>query len=319
VRKNQAVLLMGPTATGKTELALRLASNYPIEIISVDSALIYTDMNIGTAKPTANELASVPHYLINIISPLETYSVAQFILASTKLIHEITQRGKLAVLVGGSMMYYNGLINGISPLPEADRIIRSTLEAKGQQLGWEALHRELAIIDPIAANKIKPQDKQRIMRALEVYLLTGKPITQLQQEPMLSVADNIKFLPLAIVPQKREILHQRIEARFEKMLQNGFIAEVEQLQHQYPELTAEHTSMRCVGYSQVWQYLANQLNKAELIDKGKAATRQLAKRQITWLRSMPVINLNQNDNLNSAALYDQLALHLDKWLSYNDS
>ncbi|MFN7095346.1 MAG: tRNA (adenosine(37)-N6)-dimethylallyltransferase MiaA, partial [Burkholderiales bacterium] len=290
MRKNQAVLLMGPTATGKTELALRLASNYPIEIISVDSALIYTDMNIGTAKPTANELASVPHYLINIISPLETYSVAQFILASTKLIHEISQRGKLAVLVGGSMMYYNGLIKGISPLPEADRTIRNTLEAKGQQLGWEALHRELAIIDPIAANKIKPQDKQRIMRALEVYLLTGKPITQLQQEPTLSVAENIKFLPLAILPHQREILHQRIEARFEKMLQNGFIAEVEELQQQYPELTAEHTSMRCVGYSQVWQYLANQLNKAELIDKGKAATRQLAKRQITWLRCMSVIN-----------------------------
>ena len=296
---------MGPTATGKTELALRLATHFPIEIISVDSALIYRDMNIGSAKPSDLELSQVPHHLINILSPLETYSVAGFIKDSNKLITDVQARGRVPVLVGGTMMYYNGLLNGISKLPEADPEIRNNLFLRGSSEGWDKLHQELHDIDSSAAARIMSNDRQRIIRALEVYYLTGIPISKLQQDNRIKPASDIKFLPLAIVPSKREVLHARINQRFDKMLHSGFIEEVLQLQQRYPELTCEHASMRSVGYYQVWQYLSGGITYSELLESGKAATRQLAKRQITWLRSMDIINLD-NGELELNQLFNKL-------------
>ncbi|MBP9741912.1 MAG: tRNA (adenosine(37)-N6)-dimethylallyltransferase MiaA [Burkholderiales bacterium] len=310
-----AILLMGPTATGKTQLALQLSTFYPIEIISVDSALIYKDMNIGTAKPTVQELEQVPHHLINIISPLESYSVANFITQSSALIKAISKRGKLPVLVGGTMMYYNALLNGISKLPEADDNIRQQLHARGLELGWEDLYDELKSIDNIAALKIMPNDQQRIIRALEVFYLTGRPISQLQQENKTIPTTDVNFLKLAILPSTREILHQRINQRFINMLNNGFIEEVKYLQQKYPQLTIAHSAMRCVGYYQVWKYLSGELSYAQLIDAGMAATRQLAKRQITWLKNMAVINLDDKQNLDLDSMFIQL-LKLIKLLRF---
>lgn len=301
----KAILLMGPTATGKTNLALKLAEDFPIEIISVDSALIYTGLDIGTAKPTAAEQSKVKHHLIDIITPVESYSVAQFIDQSVELIHAINQRGKIPVLVGGTMMYYNGLINGISKLPESNPEIRLQIEIKAANSSWQDMHLLLSEIDPIAAEKIKPNDKQRISRALEVYYQTKKPISILQSESLIKKSSGIDFLPLAIVPNDRAILHKRIAERFNQMLDNGFIEEVKNLQRSFPTLSSNSSSMRSVGYSQVWQYLDGNIDKAELINTGVAATRQLAKRQITWLRSMEVINLDIN-NLNFDDLYANL-------------
>jgi tRNA dimethylallyltransferase len=307
----QAILLMGPTATGKTDLALKLAEELPIEIISVDSALIYQGMDIGTAKPSKEEQNKVRHHLIDIITPLEAYSVAQFIDDSVCLIHEVNARGKIPLLVGGTMMYYNGLLKGISELPLSDPKIRAQLELEANNSSWQELHARLQQIDPPAAAKIKPNDKQRISRALEIFYQTGKPISVLQSESNVKKPAGINFLPLAIVPEDREILHKRIEARFNNMLENGFIQEVQNLQNAFPELTINHNSMRCVGYSQMWQYLDGQINRQELSEMGIAATRQLAKRQITWLRSMEVINLNTN-NLDFDILYANLIKHITK-------
>lgn len=305
---------MGPTATGKTELALKLASVYPIEIISVDSALIYKDMDIGSAKPRVAELSSVPHHLINIMTPLEVYSVANFINYSVALIDDIISRGAMPLLVGGTMMYYNGLLNGISSLPTADVSIRNELLIKGETIGFDKLHQELMAIDNVAANKIMPNDRQRIIRALEVFYLTGVPISRLQLKNKVHLASNIDFLPLAIVPENREILHSRINNRFDKMLTNGFIEEVKSLQIKYPELTISHNSMRSVGYYQVWRYLNGQISYTELIETGKAATRQLAKRQITWLRSMNTINLDNGD-LSLEYLFKELSGKVESYLS----
>lgn len=306
----QSILLIGPTATGKTDLALKLAKELPIEIISVDSALIYTGMDIGAAKPSKEEQRQVKHHLIDIISPLESYSMAQFIDDSVRLIHEINSRGKIALLVGGTMMYYNGLLNGISELPLADPKIRAKLELEANDSSWQELHARLQKIDPQAAAKIKSNDKQRISRALEIFYQTGKPISLLQSESNIKKSDGINFLPLAIVPENRGILHKRIEARFNKMLESGFAQEVQSLRDTFPELTINHNSMRCVGYNQMWQYLDGQINKQELSEMGIAATRQLAKRQITWLRSMDVINLDTN-NLNIEVLYSNLIKYLE--------
>ncbi|MCC2645496.1 MAG: miaA [Burkholderiales bacterium] len=297
-----AILMMGPTATGKTGLALKLAAKFPIEIISVDSALIYKNMDIGTAKPTKNELKLVKHYLIDIISPLESYSVAQFIDDSIGLIYEINARGKIPLLVGGTMMYYNGLLNGISELPVSDPKIRACLELEANNSSWQELHIKLQQIDPLAAAKIKPNDKQRISRALEIFYQTGIPISSLQSKTHIKKSAGINFLPLAIMPVNREILHKRIEERFNTMLNTGFIEEVQSLRNNLPALTITHNSMRCVGYKQVWQYLDGHIKLQELSDMGIAATRQLAKRQITWLRSMDVINIAK-DNLNFNELY----------------
>ncbi|MCC2624720.1 MAG: tRNA ((37)-N6)-dimethylallyltransferase MiaA [Burkholderiales bacterium] len=293
---------MGPTATGKTDLALKLAEELPIEIISVDSALIYQGMDIGAAKPSTEEQNRVKHHLIDIITPLESYSVAHFIDDSVRLIYEINARGKIPLLVGGTIMYYNGLLNGISELPLADPKIRAQLELEANSSSWQVLHSRLQQIDPIAATKIKPNDKQRISRALEIFYQTGKPISVLQSQSNIKKSAGINFLPLAIIPEKRDILHKRIATRFNKMLENGFIEEVQNLRSKFPELTSNHTSMRCVGYNRVWQYLEGQISKKELYEQGIAATRQLAKRQITWLRSMNVTNLD-TDCLDYKVLY----------------
>lgn len=297
-----AILLMGPTATGKTNLALKLALELPIEIISVDSALIYIGMDIGTAKPSKAEQKQVKHHLIDIIHPLKSYSIAQFIDDSVRLIYEINNQGKIPLLVGGTMMYYNGLLKGISELPVTDEKIRTQIELEANSSGWTKLYSRLQEIDPIAAAKIYHNDKQRISRALEVYYQTGKPISVLQSKSNIKKSAGINFLPLAIVPDSRDILHSRIAERFKSMLDNGFIQEVQNLRDSFPELTANYTSMRCVGYSQVWKYLDKQINMAELYNQGVAATRQLAKRQITWLRSMNIINID-SDNLNFNTLY----------------
>lgn len=311
---NLAIFLCGPTAVGKTDIALRLSKQYPLEIISVDSALIYKDMNIGTAKPSQQELSQVPHHLIDIISPLENYSVMEFIKDCNNSIIEINNRGKIPILVGGTMMYYNALINGISQLPEADPDLRKQLDDDFVKYGTLAMHNKLSKLDSFTASKISPQDKQRIQRALEVCILTNKPMSIAQEDCRLPGLINCKYHPLAIVPSNRAMLHERINLRFDKMLQTGFIEEVEQLKLSYPELTPEHNSMRCVGYKQVWSYLCGQLNYEGLLDAGKAATRQLAKRQVTWLRSMPIIQVDE-DKLDINILESKISNLINGFLS----
>lgn len=287
---------MGPTASGKTSLALKLATHLPIEVISVDSALIYRDMNIGTAKPTLPELQQVKHYLIDIISPLETYSVAQFLFETNLIIRDILHRNKVPVLVGGTMMYYNALINGISNLPESDSLIRNILEQKLHSKGLDALYKELQTVDFQSTLKINVNDKQRIIRALEVFYISGKPISALQKQNNQHVVKDINFLSFAIIPEDRSVLHNRINARFDKMINEGFIEEVKQLRDIYPSLKMSDNSMRCVGYKEVWQYLDKQISYNDMLEMGKAATRQLAKRQITWLRSLSAVNLAVGNN-----------------------
>ncbi len=273
---------MGPTASGKTALALELAQQVPTEIISVDSALVYRGMDIGTAKPTAAELAAVPHHLIDIIDPLQAYSAADFRADALRLIAEIHQRGKLPLLVGGTMLYFKALLDGISPLPEADPQVRADIEAQAAAVGWAALHAELAQVDPVSAARIHPNDPQRINRALEVYRLTGKSLTELTQtkgEPF-----PYKVSQFAIAPTERAELHRRIALRFEQMLAQGFEQEVALLK-QRPDLHPQLPSVRCVGYRQMWDYLDGLVSYDEMVYRGIAATRQLAKRQLTWLRS----------------------------------
>ena len=308
-----AILLMGPTATGKTNLALRLAELYSIEIISVDSVLLYKDMNIGSAKPTLAELDKVPHHLVNIITPLESYSVASFIKDSVELINQIQQRGNIPVLAGGTMMYYNGLLHGISTLPESIPELRQQLEHEIEVNGIMALHGQLAMFDPGAYSKIMPNDKQRVMRATEVYRLTGTSLTQLQQENKVNLAKDMNFLSLSIVPSNRQLLHTRINARFAQMLLNGFIEEVEFLRCKFPQLTSDHTSMRSVGYAQVWQYLDGNIDKNQLLDMASSATRQLAKRQLTWIRAIENKIILDDEFLNIDRLFEQLLLQIQKY------
>lgn len=293
--KNKAVFLCGPTAVGKTDLSLRLINDFPIEIINVDSALIYRELNIGSAKPTLEELSKVPHHLVSILSPLESYSVMDFLRDCNHAIAEVNSRNKLPILVGGTMMYYNALMNGISQLPEADHQLRKQLDNEFSLYGNKIMHAKLVELDALSANKIAINDTQRIGRALEVCLITGKPMSIAQKEHHIDGLINCDYLPLAIVPSNRELLQQRINQRFEKMLNNGFVQEVEQLRTKYPELTASHNSMRCVGYRQVWSYLDGEIDYPTMLTTGQAATRQLAKRQITWLRSMSVIHLDNHE------------------------
>lgn len=281
---NQILCLMGPTASGKTALALEIAKQIPAEIISVDSALVYRQMNIGTAKPTPEELAIAPHHLIDIIDPLESYSAADFRADALALIPEIQAKGRLPILVGGTMLYYKALIEGISPLPEADAEVRLQIEGEAAQIGWDGLHQQLAVFDPVAAARIHPNDPQRINRAIEVYRLTGKSMTELTEtkgEPLPYAVRQF-----AIAPQERSMLHERIAQRFELMLQQGFEQEVKQL-YQRGDLHPGLPSIRCVGYRQMWEYLDGLVTYDEMVYRGIAATRQLAKRQLTWLRSWP--------------------------------
>ncbi len=280
-----AIFLMGPTASGKTACAVRLIEEgLPVELISVDSALVFRDMNVGTAKPDAETLARAPHHLIDIISPEEAYSAAQFRSDALRLMAEITARGKVPVLVGGTMLYFNTLQHGIHDLPQADPALRAQLEADAAARGWPALHERLAGLDPVTAARLKPNDAQRIGRALEVCLLAGQPMSELLAEPR---GNDVPFAiaKFALVPSDRAVLHQRIAQRFEQMLHDGLVEEVRSLRTRYT-LTPDMTSMRCVGYRQAWEYLDGLVSSREMREKGIAATRQLAKRQLTWLRGM---------------------------------
>lgn len=287
--KPLAVAIMGPTASGKTAAALAIAKEIPAEIISVDSALVYREMDIGTAKPTAEELASVPHHLIDIIDPLESYSVAQFREDAIRLVGEIAARGRLPLLVGGTMMYFKGLVDGLDDLPTADAAVRARIDADAARLGWPALHERLRALDPVTAERLAPNDAQRINRALEIIELSGKPMSDLlarRERPELPF-DLVSF---ALEPSDRAVLHRRIALRFDQMLgtrdDTGIVAETARLRAR-GDLSPNLPSMRCVGYRQSWEYLDGMIDRAGLRETGIVATRQLAKRQLTWLRSMP--------------------------------
>lgn len=277
-----AIFLMGPTASGKTALAVELVQRHSVELVSVDSALVYRDMDIGTAKPDAATLAVAPHHLIDVIDPTERYSAAQFRADALRLMAEITARGKVPLLVGGTMLYFNALEQGLHDLPSADLATRERLEADAARLGWPAMHARLAGIDPPTAARLSPNDSQRVGRALEIFLVSGRPMSDWLTER------NDERLPyalkkFALLPEDRAVLHQRIAQRFEQMLADGLVDEVAALRARYP-LDPDLPSMRCVGYRQAWQFLDGELDRQGLRDTGIYATRQLAKRQITWLR-----------------------------------
>ncbi len=289
--KAHAIAIAGPTASGKTAAALALAQRHAIEIISVDSALVYRGMDIGTAKPTAAELAGVPHHLIDIRDPLHAYSAAEFVHDAERLIADITARGKLPVLVGGTMLYFKALIDGLDDMPKADAAVRAKIASDALEKGWPALHAELARVDAVTAARLAPNDSQRISRALEIFMLTGLPLSSFHQK---NATENIAararkqaaMTLISLEPNARDWLHARIAQRFDAMLVAGFLDEVKTLRAR-GDLHADLPAMRCVGYRQAWEALDGTSPMAELRDKGIFATRQLAKRQITWLRSMP--------------------------------
>jgi len=278
-----AILLMGPTASGKTAVAIELVRSLPCEIISVDSGQIYRHMDIGTAKPDAATLAQAPHHLIDIVDPHESYSAARFRDDALGLMREITERGRIPLLVGGTMLYFRALTEGLNDLPEADPMIRLMIDTMAGSSGWPAVHAELARIDPTAAARIRPTDSQRIERALEIFYVSGKTMTELLARPKY-VYLPYRLVPLALMPDDREHLHERIAERFEVMLELGLIGELRRLRSTY-SLDPSMPSMRCVGYRQVWSYLEGEYGLATLRERGIAATRQLARRQLTWLRS----------------------------------
>ncbi len=288
-----AIFLMGPTASGKTDLALQLADALPCEIISVDSALIYRTMDIGSAKPSAAILQQYPHHLIDILDPVQSYSAAQFRDDALQAMAEITSRGRIPLLVGGTMLYFKALTEGLAAMPSADPVVRARLEQQAASEGWAALHAQLQRIDPVSALRIHPNDPQRLLRALEVWHISGQTMTQLRAQQDLEkqqlLASNSAHLPynvatFAIAPQQRSVLHERIAQRFHLMLEQGFLAEVEALR-QRGDLHIDLPSIRAVGYRQAWAYLDGDYAYEEMIERGIIATRQLAKRQFTWLRS----------------------------------
>lgn len=289
-----AIFLMGPTASGKTALALELVDKYPCEIISVDSALVYKGMDIGTAKPDAEMLKRAPHRLIDLIDPAESYSAANFREDALREMAEITAAGKVPLLVGGTMMYFKFLRDGAAELPKADEVVRERLLAEGLEHGWPHMHQRLAEVDPESAARLKPMDSQRIQRALEVYEVSGKTLTQHWAEQDAAPLP-YQVVNLAVCPPERKQLHERIAIRFRQMLNEGFIDEVRGL-FQRDDLHPELPSIRAVGYRQAWDYLEGETTYEEMEERGIIATRQLAKRQITWLRSWPDLHwLDTND------------------------
>ncbi len=277
---------MGPTASGKTALALQLANKFNIEVISVDSALIYRGMDIGTAKPTAAEQAQVPHHLIDILDPTAHYSAGQFVQDATRLIEEIRQRGCAPLLVGGTMLYFKALQFGLAKLPSQDPILRADIAERANKLGWGALYNELVTLDPEWAAQINPHDTQRISRGLEVFYRSGEPLSQLQKQTTRPTSHPI--MPLALIPENRAVLHERIAMRVEQMLNQGLIEEIKALRQQY-SLHAGLPSMRAVGYRQVWQFLEGGIQESDLANQILFATRQYAKRQLTWLKTWPAL------------------------------
>jgi tRNA dimethylallyltransferase len=292
------IALAGPTASGKTAASMAIALRFPVEIISVDSALVYRGMDIGTAKPSATELAAVPHHLINIRDPLHAYSAAEFVNDARRLMADISARGKLPLLVGGTMLYFKALRDGLDDMPNANPAIRAEIEAQANTLGWPAMHAELVGVDPVTATRLNPADSQRISRALEVYRISGQPLSNFHTTKSeavdvdktrargLSSLQSSNALMIALEPVDRAWLHQRIAQRFDAMLADGLISEVQALRER-GDLHPDLPSMRCVGYRQIWEALDGRWPMNELRERGIAATRQLAKRQITWLRSTP--------------------------------
>ncbi len=295
---NSVCCLMGPTASGKTALSIGLAKRFSMEIISVDSAMIYKGMDIGTAKPTMAEREGILHHLIDIKNPQDSYSAGDFCKEAESIIADIISRGKQPLLVGGTMMYFNTLQNGMAILPESNPDVREKIWQAGETNGWEVLHQQLNDCDPASAAHIHPNDKQRIQRALEVYEISGVPLSTLQKES--KAPSHLNFINLAILPEDRFLLHERIEARVESMLKSGFSAEVKAVINQ-PDMNADKPSMRSVGYRQWYQYLQGNVTQEEAKNAMIAATRQLAKRQLTWLRSWP--------NLNRLTMEDPEILH----------
>ncbi|MBL4940315.1 MAG: tRNA (adenosine(37)-N6)-dimethylallyltransferase MiaA [Colwellia sp.] len=287
---------MGPTASGKTALAMALHDALPCDIISVDSALIYKNMDIGTAKPTTDELAKYPHRLINLRDAAQSYSAADFCQDALVEIAKIRANNRIPLLVGGSMMYFKSLIEGISPLPAADSAIRKQIEAEAVEHGWEVMHEHLAKVDPVSAQRIHPNDPQRLTRALEVFQLTGNTLTQLTQIKGDKLEGDV--LQFAITPKERHTLHERIELRYHQMIAQGFEQEVIKLKER-GDLHENLPSIRCVGYRQMWQYLDGEFDHKEMVFRGVCATRQLAKRQLTWLRRWPELQwLNTEEDTN---------------------
>jgi tRNA dimethylallyltransferase len=301
-----AILLMGPTASGKSALAAALAQRFPVEIVSVDSAQIYRGMDIGTAKPSIAERRAVPHHLIDILDPTERYSAAQFRGEAIRLIREISARGRTPLLVGGTLLYFKALREGLSDLPDSDDEVRAGIDAEAAELGWHALHARLAEVDPQTAARLKPTDSQRIQRALEVWRVAGTPLSQLQG--VSAGALPFKVRAFGLVPTDRTSLHKRIEERFDAMLEQGIVEELGKLKAAF-RLSPTLPSMRCVGYRQAWDYLEGKTSKATMREQSVAATRQLAKRQLTWLRSFPdLVRLDAGGPKDAAVALD-LLLH----------
>jgi tRNA dimethylallyltransferase len=288
----KAIFLMGPTASGKTALAISLRQHLPVELISVDSALIYRGMDIGTAKPSAEELAQAPHRLLDIRDPAEAYSAAEFRRDALAEMAEITQRGKIPLLVGGTMLYFKALLEGLSPLPSADPDVRQRIEQMAAEKGWDDLHRQLCGIDPVAGSRIHPNDPQRLSRALEVFFISGKTLTELTKTSGEALPYDV--YQFAIAPASRELLHQRIALRYNQMLASGFEAEARAL-FARGDLHTDMPSIRCVGYRQMWSYLTGEIDYNEMVYRGICATRQLAKRQMTWLRGWPDVHWLDSD------------------------
>ena len=278
-----AIFLLGPTASGKSDLAMKLTSHLPVELVSVDSALVYRDMNIGTAKPDAEILRQYPHHLVDIRNPDEVYSAADFRSEVLTLMSAISERGNIPLLVGGTMLYFKVLIEGIASMPAADSAIREKIVREAETGGWQKVHQRLAEVDPESAARIHPNDPQRLQRALEIWELTGESMTQLHEKQQNLVSLPFSVCQLAIIPSDRADLHRIIAARFEQMIKDGFIEEVEHLREKY-DLNAELPSIKSVGYRQVWQYLEGEVDRKAMQERAIIATRQLAKRQFTWLR-----------------------------------
>jgi tRNA dimethylallyltransferase len=300
---------MGPTASGKTGVAVELVRHLPVELISVDSALVFRDMDIGTAKPDAATLTRAPHHLINIIDPTEAYSAAAFRHDALRLMADITQRGRIPLLVGGTMLYFKALQEGLNDLPPSDPVVRAALDAEIAEHGIEQLHSKLARVDAETAARLKPADTQRIQRAMEIYRLTGQPMSVLIAEQQ-SAELPYHITSIALLPGDRAQLHARIATRFKDMLAQGLLEELRMLREKYP-LHPNMTAMRCVGYRQAWQFMEGEIDDTQLLETGIAATRQLAKRQLTWLRSMP-------DNIELDCLAPDLAQRVIDTLAESD-
>lgn len=313
-----AIAIIGPTAGGKTDLALELATRFPLEIVSLDSAQVFIGMDIGTAKPDRATLARFPHHLIDLITPEQRYSAAQFRADALREMGEITARGNVPLLVGGTMLYFKALISGLADMPQANPALRAAIDAEAAARGWPALHAELAVSDPVTAARLAPTDAQRIQRALEVLRLTGKPLGDFWQRQEVHTLP-FRLLTLALAAPERKILHERIALRFRAMLAAGLVEEVEGLRARH-QLSAELPSMRCVGYRQVWEMLEGKLPAAELADRGIFATRQFAKRQLTWLRALRVagtidhefdLDFDLAEPATAARIRDRIARHLE--------